>query len=328
MQKWARGLLLASLTALAVACLSTSAPASITIGFNPTGGGLGGTTNFGTLTIGTIDELPGSAMAVNIFGPGGTAPAVGSTFTLLYQANVGNLLDASNNPIFGYGISGNTGQLTAVASFTEQITSFSATAATFTTVGGGDFTLWFNPTRAANNLTGTDFAPGTPGNTLAAGTFTKVYEGPIQAGGTGNFSSNGVNSGALDQSPGGNAYPGVNTVNGNGGTILNSSTTTANPAFFITSPPASLLTSLNNTSNNLPFNQVHPSAIFFDGTTGVASVGTVNGLLNNGARNVMFQADANTAFNNVVPEPSTISAALTGIGLVFLARLRARRRQS
>src|SRR5947209_932974 len=111
MRKWARGLVMASLAALGVALLATSAPAANTISFNPTGGGIGGTTNFGTLMIGTIDELPGNAIAVGFSQPsvlsptGFVFPTVGSSFTLDFQANVGNLLDANGNPIFGYGVS-------------------------------------------------------------------------------------------------------------------------------------------------------------------------------------------------------------------------------
>jgi hypothetical protein len=190
------------LAALAL-LLAGTGRAEAAFAFNPTGGGLGGTTNFGSLAVGFIDELPGNAIAVGYFGPGGSLPAVGSTFTLDYQANVQNLANANGNPIFAYGTSGNTGQLTAVASFTERVTSVTATGVTFQTIGSGNFSLYFNPTRAANNQTGTDFAPGTTGNTLSAASFTQVYSGPILSGTAGNFSLSSMSSGALDQSPAG-----------------------------------------------------------------------------------------------------------------------------
>src|SRR5262249_37836825 len=152
----------------------------------------------------------------------------------LYQANVGNLLAPDGTtPVFDYGVTpGLTGQLTAVASFTEVVNTFSPAAATYSTTGAGTFTLWFNPTRAANNLAGTNLAPGTPGNTPAVdAAFVKVYEGTVQAGFSGNFSSGTLppgNAGALDQSPNGNQYMGVNSIAGNGGTNLNTNSTTAN----------------------------------------------------------------------------------------------------
>jgi hypothetical protein len=293
--------------------LSTVTPTTVT--FDPDGTGPST-----PVIVGTIDELPGNAIAVgyNVANPasptGFSTPTVGHTFTLEYQASVGDLLDASGNPVYGYGISngGNTGQLTVVASFTEQVTSATATTAAFTTTGAGTVTFYFNPTRAANNLTGTDFAPGTPGNTLAANTYITVYSGTIIPGASGVFSvatTPGQNAGALDQSPNGNNYPGVNTVAGTGGTNLGVQTTSLNTAFFTTAPPPSMLIQFTNTSNNLPFSEIDPSAIFFDGQSGVASVGPVNGGSNAAgnplAANVMFQADANTSFaTSLTPGPA------------------------
>lgn len=345
-EKWAQGLLVVALATLAAVGLTAPAGAAITIGFNPTGGGIGGTSNVGTLQVGVIDEAPGNAIAVGFNKAAATPtgfrlPNPGETFTLTYQAVVSSLLDANGKPIFTYGTSagGNTGQLTAVASFTEVVDAVTLASASFHTTGGGSFSFYFNPTQAANNQTGLDFAPGTPGNTQAAGTFTTVYSGPILPGLTGSFTGGttpGQNAGALDQSPGGNAYPGVNTIAGSGGSNISSSTTTANPAFFTTLPPSLLpfFINLTNSSNNLPYNQIHPSSIFWNGQAGASNTTSTGIGTNNGgadaagnplAANVMFQADANTSF--AVPEPSSVVLGAIGLGSMVLVGLRAQRRR-
>jgi len=316
---------------LSLGGLATSAYGSLLLNFNPTGGGIGGTAaNFGNIPITTVDELPGNAIAR------GFTPTVGSTFTLDYQANVGSLLNANVNPstVFTYGtgapsnLNSNTGQLTVVATFTEQVTGVSNNTATFTTTGVGNLTYYFNPNRIANDLAGTGFAPFTTGNPPGSdAAFVPVYQGTILPGATGNFTNNGLaNPPALDQA-GDNNYPAVNTVSGNGSTLLNIQTASYDSRFFTNAPPASQLLQLFNTSNNLPFAQVNPSAIFYNNQPGVASVGPINGNPTPGAANVMFQADANSSFA-AVPEPGSISMAMTGLGLVSLGVLRARRRRS
>lgn len=329
-------------TLMALGSLTASAWGSTTLDFNPTGGGLGGTTNFGPLTIGSVDPIPGSALALNfnqpVAGGGFQLPAVGQTFDLLYQANVGNLLDVNGNAVFGYGTSGNTGQLTVVARLTEVLDSISAAVATFHSAGGGVINYYFNPTRAANALHGTDFAPGTPGNTLAAGTYIPVYTGTFRAGDGGNFSADLTKLTPLDNfAP--NSYNGtggsanLQSFQGQGGTNLSVQTTSLDGAFFTNAPPAGLLVQLLNTSNNLPFNQTDPSSQMWDGTI---AAGAVNDGFNAGQAstlsnpqgvvpptgpNVLFQADANASFTSV-PEPGTISMAMTGIGLASLGGLR------
>jgi len=331
MRKCTRGLLIASLVLLTVAGpgLATSARAQTSVvQFNPTGGAL---TNVGPLPVAVIDELPGNAIAVGFAKPDATSPTgfrnptVGETFTIVYQANVGSLLGSTGTPVFTYA-NASTGQLTAVASFTEVINSINAATgnASFSTTGAGTVQLFFNTTRVADNLAGTGFNVG-----------TVVYQGTTLAGGPGTFtatSAPGTNAGPLDQSPNGNNYPGVLSIAGSGGSQFNTSTSIANPAFFTDGPPVSMVFSFTNTSNNLPFLQADPSAIFFNGQTGVGSVGLNNGGTDAAGNplvaNRMFQADANTSFTvAAVPEPGTISAALTGIGFAFLASLRAARRR-
>jgi hypothetical protein len=317
--------------------------------FNPTGGGLGGTTNFGTSTgVSALDESIGNAIAV------GFTPVVGSTFTLDYQASINSVTGASAGGFNGYtsapmagdapytpippGVGNTTGQLTAVANFQETVTSVNGSSVNFATIGtGGTVTFWFNPTIGYNNLSGINFAPGTPGNTVTTG-YTEVYQGSItpfatDPKNTGTFAASGTGAGnPLDQAPGGNQYPATSSVNGQGSSQLNAVTTFADPDFFTSGAPASVALSFTSTTNKLPFNTVQPAAIFFNGQAGVATVGTVNGAVigAGGTQNVMFQADASTSFGPAaaVPEPGTISAALTGIGFAFLAGLRAHRRRN
>jgi len=316
--------------------LSLAAPVqaaqSVDIGFNPTGGGIGGTTNFGTIDFSTIDVLPGNALAVGFNksdGAGGfRLPNPGETFTLLYQANVGSLVDGNGDPVFTYS-NGTTGQLTVVAELTERVVTISGGAgtgtATFRTAGGGTLTYYFNPTRIASNLAGTGFAPGTTGN--PNNNFTQVYQGTILGGDIGNFTSNPLMGvGNLDQF-GIDNYTDIDSVAGAGGTNLTVRTSTYDPAFFVSAPPPAILLQQFNTSNNLPFNQANPSAIFFNDTPGatVGSVGSVNGQL--GGPNVIFQSDANASFQ-AVPEPGTIGLALMAIGFASVGGLRASRRRS
>lgn len=339
MKNWTRGVLM-TFAVLGAACLATSAQAT-TIGFNPTGGGTGGTVNPGTEQIAQISQSAGNAIAVGFNTPNGGGflqPAVGSTFTLDYQAKVDSLKDSNNNPVFTYTTGGNTGQLTVVASFQEVVTSISPTAATFQTTGVGTVTIFFNPTFAANDSTGLNFAPGTTGNTLSNASFTQVYTGAILANFNGNFSVNGslpvVNLDPLAP------VSGVNTVQGAGGTVFNAQTTSENSAFFVSAPPASLLISIFNTSNNLPFGSAAPTPLFFNNVPGYTSVGSINGgttadslgsnPVNAGtplAANVMFMSTANETFLTV-PEPSSVTMAVTGIGFAFLAALRAHRRKN
>jgi len=315
--------------------LATSAQAAITInGFDPDGAGAAGVLN----NVAGLAESPGNALAVG-FNPA----SVGSTFTLLYQAKVANVFDANGNPLFTYA-NNTTGQMTLVIHFQERVDTFSGTAATFSSTGVGVGTFYYNQTFAANDLNGTDFAPNTPGNILVANSFVKVFEGSIGQGSTGSFTVTNATPTALDafivnNYDGSGGSLNINSVTGQGSSSVALNSTFVNPAFFTLGPPAGILVDIFSTKNSLPFSQVNPASQVYNGAgatgaagannTGFAAVNTI-GVFNGGnpaVANVLFEVQSSTTFA-AVPEPSTVSLAMTGVGLVSLAGLRSYRRRS
>jgi len=308
-KRWARMPWTMALWALGMVVLGPSAQAGF-IDFNPTG-----SSSSSPITIGGIDVAPGSALAVN------SLPlAVGKTFQLVYQASVSGLINTNGLTIAPPGLM-STYQLTAVASFTEVVTSLnsSGTLATFTLAPtqspNSFFEMYYNPAVVVNNLAGTGFNAGT---LILAGTPATT------AASVGLFSLSTDTSGqpiaqAFDQYVA-NHYPGVATVVGSGSALLLSDVTYFNPAFFLT--PVSRLSF--NSSLVTPFNQVSPSGQFTSLPGGGApnvtpDIGTING--SNG-KDFQFQADANLAFTPSVPEPaSIIQAGLGLLGALGLAAL-------
>src|SRR5262249_11953149 len=125
-----------------------------------------------------------------------------------------------------------------------------------------------------------------------------------------------------------NNYAGVGTLNGSGSVGLKIRIDSFNPNYFPDLPVGLVITFDTNTTTNIPYEQIDPSALFSStglpgGATvaGVGNVGPINGL--GGAPNpaggtfpgiaTMFQADANSSFvvPSAVPEP----ASLTLLGL-------------
>jgi hypothetical protein len=340
---------LAALAALAAAAWAPSARADI-IQFDPTGGG--GVLN---LPVATFDESPGNALSIGAVTAIGNTPNGSTTapFATLYQARMSTLLGV--NPITGGSVTlyspGSTIPLPGGGSFTQNEISLvikfferamvtGANSISLTSAGvsqaGSFLELYSDPTPDANDLTGTGFRDGT--------LILKALAVPGTA--SGSFANTPGAFEQFDQFPStaDNNYPGVSTVVGSGGTDLAFTVTSFDPNYFLTDVTG--YTFNFNTSNKVPFQEVNPSATFYgtpdqgpalsSTSRGVSalpgtspdnphSIGTINGAT---GADIQFQSDANSSLSGpaaTVPEPGTISLALTGIGLISLGALRQRR---
>jgi hypothetical protein len=333
---------LAALAALAATAWAPSARADI-IQFDPTGNG--GVLN---LPVATFDESPGNALSIGAVAAIATTP-IGSTtapFATLYQARMSTLLSGTGGTLYSPGstttIPGigtfTQNEITLVIKFFERALVTGANSISLTSAGvsqvGSFLELYSDPTPDANDLTGTGFRDGT--------LILKALAVPGTA--SGSFANTAGAFAQFDQFPStaDNDYPGVSTVVGSGGTDLAFVVTSYDPNYFLTNVNGY---SFNfNTSNKVPFQEVNPSATFYNTpdqgpalsstSRGVSAppgtspdnphnIGTINGAT---GADIQFQSDANSSLSGTaVPEPGTISLALTGIGLISLGALRQRR---
>jgi len=333
------------LTALALGGLTPSVRAAVAFVPQGTGAALPGGIN-------GFDEAVGNALAQ---GASGTLTA-GQEFTLYYQANItgllspngsGNIIPAGLDTTADGAFNNGTFEYTVVAAFRERVVSATPTQAVFALApnqtlpnGSPSYIKFFydqSPAStippviqpagvAANNAAGTGFAGGT--------LILEATPNPAAAN-TSNFTvATGSSLQPLNQSGSGD-YTGVQTIVGSGTTQFTANVIFANQAFFPGVVPSTLTTSFN-TSQKTPFQEIAPSTMFVLGsmpgtvaseffTAFAPTVGPINGQTQ--GTDFIFQADANNSFN-VVPEPGSISMALTGIGLVSLGALRALRRRT
>jgi hypothetical protein len=322
------------------------------ITFNANGGGA--TPNTTGVTGFTYNT--GNVLITNALTSPGVPAQTGLTAfyqSVLTTVNGSNTLNAGPN--FGFGGSNNY-QFTVVAGFSEQVTSTVLGAApsgsgspqqvtTTLGLGGGStnfFEIFANPTNTNPSSTFANFVAGTgfgaqPGSTLVlAGTIASTgFVSQFNELGTGttlgNFAPTTAkfdpNAGALPGGNGDTTFQNMQSVVGNGSTNLSVTVNVnlLNTAFF---PVASQLPLFLNfqTTSSLPFGVQVPSVAFYNstgpntGTSVTANIGP-GGTSQTGTNGVtgpdfMFQANASNSF--AVPEPGSITMALTAMGLVSL----------
>jgi len=348
---------LAALAVAIVAALTPTARAGQTIRFDPLGGG--GVSQTTTIQTAQFTWAPGNSVAV-----GAVPLQVGKSFTLLYQALLGGI---SGTTLAGGGVSvvqeqtdttpPNSGEIiagttftgrevTIAAQFQEVITGINTvdgqTTVTFSLspTGPNNVSIYSAPAGTAKNLAGTGFTNtsltgGTPiltGHVVQTGiegTFASTFTFPTTGQGSPSspvlFDQYGSDypGGAPTLNGTGGPYPGVFTLSGTGTSFVPVQVDTANAAYFPNLTPANIFQlTFGSVSATTPFNAVSPSRQFFTGVNPV--LGTVNGV--NG-RDFQFQTQAANDFVAAVPEPATLSMAVSGLGLLGLVGLRARRRQ-
>jgi len=338
-QRWIRGLVMASVAALGVAAFGPPAWAGDIVNFDPSGGA----TPNSALNVSSFAWLPGNSLAIN----GGGPLTPGQNVSLVYQAilgsintSVGNSASlASNNGNISTTNGGNTNmQIVIEARFTETVQSFTNNGTTtianfsFNPAGPNLVSIFAQASNAANSANVND---GTGlGFTGAAPARTTILTGTVNGNGfTSSFNADNASFTspvALDQHAGGNSPLGsINTITGSGNTSLQVTVTSQSNAYFLTSPLSVLNLNFNTISSGVPFRAVEPEGVMFTGnvnSSSASSLGTINGL--NGA-NFLLQSQANNDFtlSAAVPEPGTMAMALTGIGLSALSALRTLRRR-
>jgi hypothetical protein len=273
----------------------------------------------------------GSGDAVAI---GALPLTTGATFQLYAQLKLASLnLAGGGGAVTPAGLNVATGyQITEVVSFTEHVDSISSNAAVFSLAAvqnapSGE-KIYYQDLTAAGAVP-VNFNSGVGFN--AAVTGKVIYSASLKSDQS-NYTDTtltGANPGTPPFNPTGTFYAGVTTDNGTGGVALNTNRTMIDGTFF---SPVTILGS-NFTSNlNNPFSQI-PASIKFNDPTALLGAGATGPSPSIGANNgtsgpdFMFQISG-AAESFVIPEPASITMAMTALGLVPLATWQVRRRRA
>jgi hypothetical protein len=325
-----------SMVLLAVVALgmSGSAAQADTILFNPTGGATtGGGFSPGTFSINALNWGAGDALALGALANGPLT--AGGTFQLYVQLKLAALnLSGGGGAVTPAGLNVANGyQITEVTSLTEHVDNVTGNAATFSLNAvqnaPSGMKIYFQDLTAAgavptNFNAGTGFNAAATGKVIYAASFTSV-----QSNYTDTTKSNPVANPIVPLNPTGTNYVGTTTNQGVGGLTIVTRTTSIDPTFFVT--PGILADNFTSNLNN-PFSQIPASIKFNDptaalgaGATGPSpSVGSNNGT---SGPDFLFQVSGG-AESFAIPEPASITMALTAMGLVPLTAWQVRRRRA
>lgn len=325
---------LGSVTAAALVALSfgqAAHAAATPILFDTNGAAVGG-----LITVNTFDWSPDNALAVDAT-PLANFPAQ-TSFNLYAQGQLGNFLDAANQPIQNTGLNVNY-EITFEAGFSEKGTNIVVPGLGANAIFGLDaagpvnfFNVYYDTARNANALAGTGYGDGKLIlSAIAVANTTSFFVAfTIDTDGDGLVDTPTIV--ALDNN-GANNHPGVGTVVGSGGGQLTANVTSQDTDFFKSDFSQFIVDLFFNTSNITPFSQVDPAFLVVGNTPqyGAGIPGFLAGVNGFGAGNTCaicdfhFQADANQSFQAAVPEPGSL--ALLGLAFGVLGATR-RRKQS
>jgi hypothetical protein len=291
----------------------------------------------GPILVNTLDFSPGNSLAV------GASPLFpGTPFDTLFQATLGNFLNAGGIPVMGTGLN-STYEWTVVAGFGEITTSVTpvgtGAVATFalgpSPTGINFIEIYYDPTPDSSNLSGTGFNDGV--TSAVPGGSDPILRATVVSLNGSFFVPDLTASEPLDQNVS-DDYPGQLTVRGSGGINITARIDFIDTTFFldpVINPGTTIDFAFVNTSNIDPFNQADPSDnfVFSPDPAGAAgstttsagagvSLGAINGV---SGPDFQFQSDANASLN-LVPEPSSL--LLCGLGAIGLLGRGIRRRKA